>query len=675
MANIVIRHLSGTKAHQVEQIPLQGFREILIGREANANVRFDAERDDLVSRTHARIVRDPADPDGYLLTDLESRNGTFLNRQRIYGASRLQHGDRIQLGPSGPEFSFEIDPPPTARPTRQADQGQAGATREAPLPSTASAIPPGMTDTAAGVSRPVGRGTVERLISNVQSQMKGESRKTMWTAVAGLVVLAIAGAGFFAYQRQQNRHEYELQKLQLDAINSKLDAASAEAATANNKLTEAKKNLEAVSRKPGNPAAMKQAVDAVAAAQADATQKSRALEDAKNLQATAKASTDAAACKAGTGPCPGEAPAMTAEQIASKNTPSVVLVEVTWKLTDVATGQQVYLYHHANALGACPAADNSEYLPVFVSDSAGKLNPVLSTISNEGRNEPIAGAQSGTGFVVSGDGFLLTNRHVLAPWRSNQNTRSFTRKSVGLKVKDGRIVGCINASDFPTNWVPEEGSPLVVDSMQPVAGNQEGEQKVAEMSDRLKYNPLSTHVQGEPALNVTFAKTKQRYAAKTVTLSDKHDVGLAKVDIPSGAVPVTLFADSSAIHVGQQVVVLGYPAISPDVYGVNVSRDMFSTKAHAAAIADPTLSEGPIGKVISSGSPIIGPTGLVSASDVYQLGINTTGAGNSGGPVFDDHGRVIAIFYAGAQLGGASVTYAVPIKFGKELIDNPVSKD
>ena len=34
MPNIVIRHLSGTKANQVEEFPLQGFREILIGREA-----------------------------------------------------------------------------------------------------------------------------------------------------------------------------------------------------------------------------------------------------------------------------------------------------------------------------------------------------------------------------------------------------------------------------------------------------------------------------------------------------------------------------------------------------------------------------------------------------------------------------------------------------------------
>src|ERR1019366_929821 len=147
MPNIVIRHLSGTKANQVEEIPLQGFREVLIGREANAHVRFDADREDLVSRNHARIVRDPADPNGFLLTDLDSRNGTFINRQRIYGASRLQHGDRVQLGPSGPEFTFEVDPPPAARPTRVAEPAQsAPPTREAAIgvPVSGTSVPPGM---------------------------------------------------------------------------------------------------------------------------------------------------------------------------------------------------------------------------------------------------------------------------------------------------------------------------------------------------------------------------------------------------------------------------------------------------------------------------------------------------------------------------------------------------
>jgi PAS domain-containing protein len=47
-----------------------------------------------ISRKHAVIA---LTPDGYVLTDLESGNGTFVNEQRIK-MSKLKDGDRIRLG-------------------------------------------------------------------------------------------------------------------------------------------------------------------------------------------------------------------------------------------------------------------------------------------------------------------------------------------------------------------------------------------------------------------------------------------------------------------------------------------------------------------------------------------------------------------------------------------------
>jgi S1-C subfamily serine protease len=55
--------------------------------------------------------------------------------------------------------------------------------------------------------------------------------------------------------------------------------------------------------------------------------------------------------------------------------------------------------------------------------------------------------------------------------------------------------------------------------------------------------------------------------------------------------------------------------------------------------------------------------------DVYQLTVNSTGGGNSGGPVFDDNGRVIAIFtLASGPMADFKVTFAVPIRYGMELM-------
>jgi S1-C subfamily serine protease len=44
------------------------------------------------------------------------------------------------------------------------------------------------------------------------------------------------------------------------------------------------------------------------------------------------------------------------------------------------------------------------------------------------------------------------------------------------------------------------------------------------------------------------------------------------------------------------------------------------------------------------------------------------GAGNSGGPVFDDHGGVIGIYYAGGARGGGQVSFAAPVRYAMEIM-------
>src|SRR5579863_10238945 len=124
MQRILIRHLSGARAGQVDEFPAAETNEILVGRDPEASVRFDPSREDLVSRQHVKIVRDPETPNEFAVVDLQSRNGTFLNRQRVYAPARISHNDVIQLGPAGPEFRFEMDPPPVtnARPLRDTEQ-------------------------------------------------------------------------------------------------------------------------------------------------------------------------------------------------------------------------------------------------------------------------------------------------------------------------------------------------------------------------------------------------------------------------------------------------------------------------------------------------------------------------------------------------------------------------
>ena len=120
MERIVLRHLSGSKANQVEEFPLAHIKELIFGRDPSASVKYDPNRDDLVGRQHAKINQDPADPNQFIITDLNSRNGTFVNRQRIVGSVRIGPGDTVQFGAGGPEFQFDVEPRPQTdmRPTR-----------------------------------------------------------------------------------------------------------------------------------------------------------------------------------------------------------------------------------------------------------------------------------------------------------------------------------------------------------------------------------------------------------------------------------------------------------------------------------------------------------------------------------------------------------------------------
>ncbi len=67
-------------------------QEVVIGRDSSTDVLInDAE----ISRHHAVIK---ASPEGYIIEDLGSTNGTIINGQRIIGPHILHEGEMINLG-------------------------------------------------------------------------------------------------------------------------------------------------------------------------------------------------------------------------------------------------------------------------------------------------------------------------------------------------------------------------------------------------------------------------------------------------------------------------------------------------------------------------------------------------------------------------------------------------
>jgi S1-C subfamily serine protease len=167
-------------------------------------------------------------------------------------------------------------------------------------------------------------------------------------------------------------------------------------------------------------------------------------------------------------------------------------------------------------------------------------------------------------------------------------------------------------------------------------------------------------------LDVTFARNRVRIPGKLARVSDQIDVAMVKVDIPRSLQELELYDNYESINPGDEILVLGYPAASPVVVGAIESQDGLRRGSEAKVIPDPTLSVGNIGRVIR-GSAGFNEGTYSLFGDVYQLTVNSTGPGNSGGPVFDKRGRVIGIFTSGTT-GDTKITFAVPIRYGIELM-------
>lgn len=76
-----------------------------LGRHPTSDVPFDPELDLEVSARHAAVFKQGG---GFMIRDLGSTNGTYLNGCRVRGDLPLEPGDVVQLGPTGPRIEFAV---------------------------------------------------------------------------------------------------------------------------------------------------------------------------------------------------------------------------------------------------------------------------------------------------------------------------------------------------------------------------------------------------------------------------------------------------------------------------------------------------------------------------------------------------------------------------------------
>ncbi len=541
---IVIRHLQGSKANQLEEFNFDQLSELTLGRDTASLVRFDPDFDTTVSRRHARISWQS--PEAFTIEDLGSTNGTLVNQEIITQPTTIHAGDSIQLGVHGPVLQFDLDPRPASH---------IASTRLVPAmaeKATELKVPLELEGIGNDAQRGIGKQTFERAIQ----QERKRSSRTILASLAGLLLILLAMG--FSFRDRIFKERIVVNNNTREIVSEYFDAS----------------------------------------------------------------------------------------KIAANHMNKVVFIEFGYKLIHTQSGDDVY---HRYMVQEDPKTKQKREVALYI-EIGGTIEPFLGLKKDVETGQPIAvSGASGTGFVVDKNGFILTNRHVADSWNTSYSFPASAHNGLLLRVGQKGLEPAGTLQYPPMDWVPSESKFF---GEKPISG------KILEGQNTY--------------MEVTFAKNDLRTPAKIVRVSNTHDVAMIKIDLPGELDYVELNEDEKTVSPGQRVLVMGYPGVSPDVVIGKASDDVFNRKNQIIKIPDPTVTDCSIGKIIRGQVDLQGANIMGYAStfgDVYQLTTSETGQGNSGGPVFDKDGKVIAIFSAlQRDPTGTQVTFAIPIRYGSELM-------
>lgn len=334
--------------------------------------------------------------------------------------------------------------------------------------------------------------------------------------------------------------------------------------------------------------------------------------------------------------------ALTHSQIAEANKPGTVMIYTRWTSTvsvprEQIRGQALVEFATNQAkLGLIPNNANAMFRSLF--DELLRHPNAYLVPSEEVSTVQVDTAATGSGFIVTPDGYIVTNAHVVYedPADLEQTIVSFWAHN---QLKD------LFQSDFERFkkiFESKVGSQAIQDTVDAFV-NAEKEYYIRNM----RIENTATQVYALMGVAIPGLPTQPRGIPCDVRKRGEPTPGkdVAILKIEQSNLPTVPVGDDTTMKVGDPVIVLGYPGAA------EINTQQMGVES--------TLTQGDLSA--RKGMPG-GWSALQTSAEINH--------GNSGGPAFNDRGEVIGIATFGPNEAGVrGINFLVPISVAKEFLN------